>query len=45
MITFIDDFSIYVWVFFIKENSDTFSKFEEFRDMVEKEVRKKLYCL
>uniref|UniRef100_A0A2N9FHD6 CCHC-type domain-containing protein n=1 Tax=Fagus sylvatica TaxID=28930 RepID=A0A2N9FHD6_FAGSY len=32
MVTFIDDFSRYVWVFFMKEKSDTFSKFKEFRE-------------
>ena len=32
MVTFIDDFSRYVWVFFMNEKSDTFSKFKEFRE-------------
>ena len=35
MITFIDDFSRYVWVLFIKKKSDTFSKFKEFKNIVE----------
>uniref|UniRef100_A0A2N9FG96 CCHC-type domain-containing protein n=1 Tax=Fagus sylvatica TaxID=28930 RepID=A0A2N9FG96_FAGSY len=43
MVTFIDDFSRYVWVFFMKEKSDTFSKFKEFRESVEGEVGKKIY--
>ncbi|KAE8732274.1 hypothetical protein F3Y22_tig00002237pilonHSYRG01326 [Hibiscus syriacus] len=45
MVTFIDDFSRYVWVFFMKEKSITFSKFKEFRDSAEGEVGKKIYCL
>ncbi|KAE8708930.1 hypothetical protein F3Y22_tig00110332pilonHSYRG00561 [Hibiscus syriacus] len=45
MVTFIDDFSRYVWIFFMKEKSDTFSKFKEFRDSAEGEVGKKICCL
>ena len=45
MVTFIDDFSRYVWVFFMKEKSDTFSKFKEFRESAEGEVGKKIRCL
>ena len=45
MVTFIDDFSRYVWVFFMKEKSDTFSKFKEFRETIEGEVGKKIICL
>uniref|UniRef100_A0A2N9JB62 Integrase catalytic domain-containing protein n=1 Tax=Fagus sylvatica TaxID=28930 RepID=A0A2N9JB62_FAGSY len=45
MVTFIDDFSRYVWVFFMKEKSDTFSKFKEFRESAEGEVGKKIGCL
>lgn len=45
MVTFIDDFSRYVWVFFMKEKSDTFSKFKEFRESIEGEVEKKIRCL
>ncbi|KAE8711941.1 Detected protein of unknown function [Hibiscus syriacus] len=35
----------YVWVFFMKEKSDAFSKFKEFRDSAEGEVGKKICCL
>ncbi|KAE8679378.1 hypothetical protein F3Y22_tig00111402pilonHSYRG01323 [Hibiscus syriacus] len=35
----------YVWVFFMKEKSDTFSMFKEFRDSAEGEVGKKICCL
>ncbi|CAL9014755.1 unnamed protein product [Prunus brigantina] len=45
MVTFIDDFSRYVWVFFMKEKSDTFSKFKEFKEIVEGEMGKKIICL
>ncbi|KAE8692395.1 putative disease resistance protein [Hibiscus syriacus] len=45
MVTFIDDFSRYVWVFFMKEKADTFSKFKEFRELAEREVGKKICCL
>ena len=45
MVTFIDDFSRYVWVFFMKEKFDTFSKFKEFRESAEVEVGKKIHCL
>ena len=45
MVTFIDDFSRYVWVFFMKEKSDTFSKFKEFKESAEGEVGKKIGCL
>jgi hypothetical protein len=45
MVTFIDDYSRYVWVFFMKEKYETFSKFLEFKTTVEGEVRKKIRCL
>ena len=38
MVTFIDDFSRYVWVFFMKEKSETLSKFKEFQMKIENEV-------
>ncbi|RVX10692.1 Retrovirus-related Pol polyprotein from transposon TNT 1-94 [Vitis vinifera] len=45
MVTFIDDFSKYVWVYFMKEKSETFSKFKEFKEMMEAEVDKRIRCL
>ncbi|CAN4121548.1 unnamed protein product [Withania somnifera] len=45
MITFIDDYSRYVWVYFLKDKSEAFEKFKEFKDMVERELGKKIKCL
>ena len=45
MVTFIDDLSRHVWAFFMKETSDTLSKFKEFREIVDGEVRKNIICL
>ena len=45
MVTFIDDFSRYVWVFFMKEKYETLSKFMEFQMKVENEVGRKIKCL
>ena len=36
-LTFIDDFSIKSWVYFLKHKSETFAKFQEFKSFVEKE--------
>ncbi|KAE8736454.1 PLAC8 family protein [Hibiscus syriacus] len=38
-------FDVYVWVFFMKEKSDAFSKFKEFKDSAAGEVGKKICCL
>ena len=45
MVTFIDDFSRYVWVYFLKEKSEVFEKFKEFQNTVENDIRKKIKCL
>ena len=45
MVTFIDDISRYVWVFFMKEKFETFDKFKEFKEIIEGEVDKKIQCL
>ena len=42
MVTFIDDYSRYMWIFFMKEKSNTFSKFQEFKMMIEGEVWKNI---
>jgi Integrase core domain/GAG-pre-integrase domain len=45
MVTFINDFSRYVWVYFMKEKSETLSKFKEFKEKIESDVDKKIQCL
>jgi transposase InsO family protein len=45
MVTFIDDFSRYVCVYFMKEKSETLSRFKEFKEKVESDVDKKIQCL
>ncbi|KAL4292111.1 hypothetical protein GQ457_14G000650 [Hibiscus cannabinus] len=45
MVTFIDDFSKYVWIYFMKEKSETLSKFKEFKKVAEAEVGKKICWL
>lgn len=42
MVTFIDDLFRYVWVFFMKEKSETIIKFKEFKEQVESELRKRI---
>jgi len=38
LVTFIDDFSSYVWIYFMKKKSEAFSKFKEFKEVAEAEV-------
>jgi hypothetical protein len=38
MITFIDDYSRYVWVDFMKEKFEALKKFIDFKEKIEKEV-------
>ena len=38
--TFIDDFSRKIWVYFLKNNLDTFSNFEEFKALIENKSSK-----
>ena len=39
-LTFIDDFSWKIWIYFIKNNSETFAKFKEFKASAEKQSGK-----
>ena len=39
-VTFIDDFSRYVWVYVIRTKDEVFSKFVEFKQMIEKQTGK-----
>ena len=45
MITFIDDFSRYVQVDFMKETSKALDKFKELKNKVESEVGYRIKCL
>jgi transposase InsO family protein len=45
MVTFIDEFSRYVWVYFMKEKSEVFTKFKEFKEKIESELNMKIKCL
>ena len=45
MITFIDDFSRFVWINFMKEKLEALINFKEFKEKIEKEVGCKIRCL
>eukprot|EP00253_Pinus_taeda_P018306 PITA_18306 len=44
-VIFVDDFSRKCWIFFIQKKSETYSKFCEFKALVEKESGKKVKAL
>ena len=44
-LTFIDDFSRYTWVFFIKKKSEVLEQFTELKDLIENESSKKIKIL
>lgn len=41
MVTFIEDFSMYIWIYFLKEKLEVLTKFKEFREENESTVGKK----
>ena len=43
-LTFIDDFNRKIWVYFIKYNSETFSKFREFKVWLKNKVANTSRC-
>ena len=45
LLTFIDDYSRYTWVYFLKNKSEAFGKFREFKAMVEKQNGKYMTIL
>ncbi|KAH0758822.1 hypothetical protein KY290_022315 [Solanum tuberosum] len=45
MVTFIDDFSRYAWIYFLKEKSEVFEKFKEFQYTLENDIGRKIKCL
>jgi hypothetical protein len=44
-VIFVDEFSRKCWIFFMQKKDQTFSKFCEFKALVEKESRKKVKAL
>ena len=44
-VIFVDDYSRICWIFFMQKKSETFSKFCEFKALVEKESGKQLKAL
>ncbi|KAL0420217.1 UNVERIFIED_CONTAM: Retrovirus-related Pol polyprotein from transposon RE1 [Sesamum latifolium] len=45
MVTFIDDFSRYVWVYFMNNKFKTLTKFKEFKKSAEAEIGRGVRCL
>ncbi|KAJ9554092.1 hypothetical protein OSB04_018137 [Centaurea solstitialis] len=41
----VDDFSRFTWVYFLREKSESFSKFTQFKQQVEHEFGQKIKCL
>ena len=37
MLILVDDFTIFTWVYFVKQKLDVLSRFQEFKEMVEAE--------
>ena len=44
-VTFIDDATRKVWIYFLRKKSDVFETFKKWRSLVENETGKKLKCL
>ena len=44
-LTFIDDFSRKTWIYFLRHNSETFSKFKEFKALTESQFGKSIKML
>jgi len=44
-VIFVNDFSRKCWIFFMQKKSETYSKFCEFKELVEKESGKKVKAL
>ena len=42
MLTFVDDFSRKVWVYFLRKKNETFSMFKKFKALVENQTRRKI---
>lgn len=44
-VSFINDFSRNMWLYFLKKKSEVFSKFKEFKDIVENQLGNKIKVL
>jgi hypothetical protein len=44
-VIFIDDYSRKCWIYFLKDKSDTFDKFKEYKSFIENETRKHIKIL
>jgi transposase InsO family protein len=44
-VSFIDDFSHKTWIYFLKTKDEVFSRFQEFKALVENQTRKKIKVL
>ena len=42
MLTFVDDFSRKVWVYFLRQKNETFSMFKKFKALVENQTGRKI---
>ena len=45
VLTFIDDYSHYTWVYFLREKSEVFEHLKDFKDIVETQTGKKINIL
>ena len=45
VMVFVDDFSRFTWVYFLKHKSEALSKFVQFKEQVEKEFGLSIKCL
>ena len=44
-VSFIDDFSRNIWIYFLRKKSEVFVKFKEFKALVENQLEKKIKVL
>jgi hypothetical protein len=44
-VSFIDDFSMKIWLYFLRNESEVFKKFKEFKSLVENHTDKKIKVL
>jgi hypothetical protein len=45
LLTFIDDYSHYTWVYFLRKNSEVFDHLKDFKALVETQTGKKIKIL